>query len=565
MKNKILSLVLAAAVMLSGMLTVHAAQDTKISFDIQISGRDVTVQVRTAPAVTETKTLVISASADPAKIIKFEEFPKAASIDFAFRLEPDTPFGKYTVAVGGKSLPEEAAKRTAYFVYTDTELAAKKLAELNALDREAFEASIKENNGVVWVLDFEAEAYLNHAQQVTDLLFAQRKEGFQSAGDLERAYQRACMAVELSHSQGGAAEGLLRLYHTQFGISLDGDFEAHTAEVAKAFENSMAGRTITSVDEIAVIFHEACAVGTVNASARTEVIQTLKRYNDVFQLDFNGKFAKVEEAEIAKAMAGRAFSTVSAVQNAFLNRVDELYAALPGKDKPSNSRPGGGGGGTGGMSVDSGSVPVVDKEVMDEISNAEIKETFSDLSDSVWAIPYIRQVYENGIMSGDPDGRFRPEDSVTREEFTKIVLAAFGIEPEDAKHGFQDVEPGAWYESYVAAAARLGIIQGLETDRFATGLPVSRQDASVILSRVLALQQKELPAAVEEQRFSDEAEIASYAEAAVQEMQAGGVINGMEDGSFRPKANLTRAEAAKVIWSMLSNMTEQQEGGKELV
>ncbi len=48
-------------------------------------------------------------------------------------------------------------------------------------------------------------------------------------------------------------------------------------------------------------------------------------------------------------------------------------------------------------------------------------------------------------------------------------------------------------------------------------------------------------------------------------MQAGGVINGMEDGSFRPKANLTRAEAAKVIWSMLSNMTEQQEGGKELV
>lgn len=70
---------------------------------------------------------------------------------------------------------------------------------------------------------------------------------------------------------------------------------------------------------------------------------------------------------------------------------------------------------------------------------------------------------------------------------------------------------------------------------------------------------------MEEQRFSDEAEIASYAEAAVQEMQAGGVINGMEDGSFRPKANLTRAEAAKVIWSMLSNMTEQQEGGKELV
>jgi micrococcal nuclease len=94
-------------------------------------------------------------------------------------------------------------------------------------------------------------------------------------------------------------------------------------------------------------------------------------------------------------------------------------------------------------------------------------------------LPAIRWGKDSGVLSGYPDGTFRPEATVNRAEFLKIVLAAKGI---DATSGettpvFSDVESGAWYAPYVRYAKDSGIIQGYQDGTFKPGQPVNFAEA----------------------------------------------------------------------------------------
>jgi hypothetical protein len=166
---------------------------------------------------------------------------------------------------------------------------------------------------------------------------------------------------------------------------------------------------------------------------------------------------------------------------------------------------------------------------------------FTDVPASYWAYAAVAALTARGIVGGFPDGTFRPDAPVTRAQFVKMLVLATGLTPTGGALPFADVPAGAWYAPYVAAAVRAGIVQGLTPETFGPDLPVTREQLALLLARALRLQGS---AAL---TFRDAAAIDAWAAPGVQAAVAAGLLDGFPDGTFRPLAAATRAQAAKVL------------------
>jgi len=221
-----------------------------------------------------------------------------------------------------------------------------------------------------------------------------------------------------------------------------------------------------------------------------------------------------------------------------------------------NSTPsvGGGGGGAGGSaSVDKPVVPsgsgTVSGENTPEIKPLDPTTTgkFADVQTTHWAYKAIEKMADKGILNGKGDGNFEPDSGVTREEFVKIIVVAFDLKA-DAENSFSDVSADRWSASYISSAAALGIVNG-DGENFEPTKVMSRQEMAVIIHRVFEHLGAEVSG--EAVTFDDDSEIADYAKSAVEALTATGIINGMGDGTFAPKATVTRAQSAKVVCGLL--------------
>ena len=179
------------------------------------------------------------------------------------------------------------------------------------------------------------------------------------------------------------------------------------------------------------------------------------------------------------------------------------------------------------------------------------KQVFADVDDNHWAKSYIEELYGMGILSRADDGKFRPEDGITREEFIKMLVLALGAEPINQNSGFTDTEDGAWYQPYLAAARKAGITDGRTDGSFGIGEPITREDISVMAYRGLCAAGKELNYTAQAADFADKSNIADYAADAVSAMRAAGIIDGMGENRFCPKEKSRRSQAAKIVCGLI--------------
>ncbi len=184
-----------------------------------------------------------------------------------------------------------------------------------------------------------------------------------------------------------------------------------------------------------------------------------------------------------------------------------------------------------------------------------------------WAEKYIRVLWEEGVTDGwvhnGSHKRFsvyRPEDFVTRAEFTVMAAKVFRLDPYEKKEpSFADLPAGYLiYGSkraypYVEAAYRRGLVFGTGNGMFQPGSSLSRQQAVAILVRSLGLFPYAVGLPPEEvglllSRFSD----ASLVDPAHRHELAAAVklklVQGYPDGSVRPRAMLRRSEAATLVY-----------------
>ncbi len=227
-------------------------------------------------------------------------------------------------------------------------------------------------------------------------------------------------------------------------------------------------------------------------------------------------------------------------------------SSTPGISGGGGSSGGGGGGGGssgGGTSADNSSKPA-DEEKTEEIENT--KKEFTDLESVPWAQESIDYLYEKGIIAESADGKFRPDDAVTRAEFIKMLVMTLGIYDEMSICTFSDVSKDSWYSIYVASAQKNGMILGNEKNLFNPDAEITRQDICVILNRVMDKLGYENKAY--EPHFADDEAISEYAKNAVYRLYEFKVINGVGNNIFDPLNSATRAMSAKMLVQFLKGV-----------
>ena len=168
---------------------------------------------------------------------------------------------------------------------------------------------------------------------------------------------------------------------------------------------------------------------------------------------------------------------------------------------------------------------------------------FTDVPDTFWAAADIYTLKEAGIINGKSDKEFDPEGKVTRAEFTKMIVNLFGVKASQNTVAFTDCKADDWFTPFVAAAVEAGYVKGITDTEFAPDKTITREEACTILGRAYA---KTSDKAL---NFKDASEISDFATAYVALLVDMGYVNGYEDGTFLPKNEITRAEAAKIIAS----------------
>ncbi|MEW6448533.1 MAG: S-layer homology domain-containing protein [Bacillota bacterium] len=165
-----------------------------------------------------------------------------------------------------------------------------------------------------------------------------------------------------------------------------------------------------------------------------------------------------------------------------------------------------------------------------------------------WSRPAVLSLYVRGVISGFPDGTFRPDAAVTRAQFSVILANAFGWQdPGKTELQFKDNIP-VWAQPGIRAAAARGIVSGYPDGRFLPDKPITRAEMAAMIDRALKLGEGESPV------FRDEGKVPGWAAAAVKRAAAAGVLQGA-GGYFRPLATATRGETAALITKALGYWT----------
>ena len=170
-----------------------------------------------------------------------------------------------------------------------------------------------------------------------------------------------------------------------------------------------------------------------------------------------------------------------------------------------------------------------------------------------WAKEPIEALAARGVIIGTGDGKFNPDDKVTRAEFIAMLMNVFELTDSNATTTFSDIKTGVWYYDEVATAQRLGIVKGRPDGGFSAQDEITRQDMTIMAYQAMTYagltSDSEIPLG-----FVDANTISSYALEGITAMQNAGIINGMDNGEFAPKSKLTRAQAAVVINNILFSL-----------
>ncbi|MGE6228185.1 S-layer homology domain-containing protein [Paenibacillus chitinolyticus] len=182
--------------------------------------------------------------------------------------------------------------------------------------------------------------------------------------------------------------------------------------------------------------------------------------------------------------------------------------------------------------------------------------TLTDL-DRSYAQKEIAGLVSEGILSGYPDGTFKPENSITRAEFAKILVLALGLKEESAKSAsFHDVDASSWYSGYVGSLVASGITQGTTTSTFSPDAKVTREELVVFFVRAFGLAER---ASVKSPttKLTDLNLAADWAKPSVSLAYEIGFVNGIDNGEggllFKPKSSSDRQAVARLAYEFKTN------------
>lgn len=174
---------------------------------------------------------------------------------------------------------------------------------------------------------------------------------------------------------------------------------------------------------------------------------------------------------------------------------------------------------------------------------ALLKASFPDLRGhrAEQAVNFLKA---RGVISGYPDGRFHPDDPVSRAALAVMLARAKNLSSNPAAAGFKDVPPGHWAAGAIGAVKAAGYLHGYPDGRFRPDQAVTRAEVAAVLHNAYPVQGK-APAA----KFRDLK--GHWAAGDIELLAAAGIVEGFADGTFRPDQAMSRADVAMALARIL--------------
>ncbi|MCB6364796.1 S-layer homology domain-containing protein [Intestinibacillus massiliensis] len=176
---------------------------------------------------------------------------------------------------------------------------------------------------------------------------------------------------------------------------------------------------------------------------------------------------------------------------------------------------------------------------------------FTDVREGDWFYDSVKYAYGHSLMLGTSPSAFSPEASTERGMIVTVLWRMEG-QPEAAGiHAFTDVGSGAYYADAVAWADGNGIVLGYGDGKFGPEDTITREQLAAILWRYAQYKGKDVGAGGTLERFTDAAAVSGYAQEAMRWATGQGILSGKGDGILDPMGQATRAETAAMLMRYL--------------
>lgn len=414
-------------------------------------------------------------------------------------------------------------------------------AEIIGLDLTDF-SSLSDGNGekgsVITLVgkDIDSLEDFENTLNVSMLTFALNAAAYGSDLTSEIAKYRTSL---------GKVCSVMELYDTYLGT-----------DAAKSLAATLCGNSYPTTDAMLQDLGDKIVLSSVASLGNYSRLENILDKSKSWLSDnFADYFALTDKSVVNSTVGGKSYATTaalcSAVHSAVLlaNQGATTVTTNP-SDVPSLPISGSNGGSS------PVSLPSVPSSTPEPSLNSGTSGAFDDISDVAWAHEAINALSDKGIISGTGNNNFEPNRYITREEFIKILVSALFTPDENAIESFDDVSPSDWSSKYIATAVSLGIVNGVSPTSFAPKTPVTRQDMAVMIHNAAKAYGMNLSGGGVLE-FSDASTISNYATSAMQTLCANGIISGHADGRLAPLDNATRAQCAKLIYTLL-----QKAGGE---
>ncbi|MDG0810091.1 S-layer homology domain-containing protein [Cohnella rhizosphaerae] len=181
------------------------------------------------------------------------------------------------------------------------------------------------------------------------------------------------------------------------------------------------------------------------------------------------------------------------------------------------------------------------------------KASFKDTAGR-WSQQAIEDLASRTILTGTGIDKFEPARGVTRAEFAAMIVRALGL-PAKTDGVYNDVKAADWYAPFVSAAKSYGLISGYPDGTFRPKQTITRAEAVAIIGKAWTLAGQtaagDSDAAAALAGISDNADIPAWVRPAFGSSFKLGLISGYEDGSVKPMRTVTREETAAMLRNLL--------------
>lgn len=185
--------------------------------------------------------------------------------------------------------------------------------------------------------------------------------------------------------------------------------------------------------------------------------------------------------------------------------------------------------------------------------------SFTDVPADHWAAEDIDVLTSKLIVFGMTESQFDLNRDITRAEFAGLVVRSLGLDTNGTTSTFSDVEAGRWYTKEVAAAADAGIVYGYPDGTFRPNDLITRQELASMVVRAMEFAGKDVSiTSVQANRilnaFNDVDEVGAWAKDEMAIAIDSNVVYGMGNDRLSPRTNATRAQATAMLYRYLQDV-----------